>query len=186
MIPTLAENGRHLIEIQNVETDDDSISSENESDNDSPSSNELTENEDTEDKSDYDYEKTKLKCLYCDKEFLVQSYLEKHIKTIHTQTETFKCNKCDKLFSQKKHLKRHRENVHGYKRTGVLELKNMLSGNICSICGSTFTRADNLNEHVKRAHMKTAGEFICKFCNKKFDRKWNLSRHGKTCVSNLQ
>ena len=83
-------------------------------------------------------------------------------------------------------MKRHRETVHGVKRPDVLDLANIPNKNICTFCGSKFTRADNLNEHIQRAHLKTVEEFTCKHCGKKFNRKWNLSRHEDKCISNVK
>lgn len=179
---------RHLIEIHNIDyeaTDDESGSSDIESDNDPFSSYDMTEHEDTENESD-NFENEKLRCAFCDKEFSVQRYLDSHLKNKHSQRETFTCDKCDKAFTQKKHMKRHRETVHGVKRPDVLDLANIPNKNICTFCGSKFTRADNLNEHIQRAHLKTVEEFTCKHCGKKFSRKWNLSRHEDKCISNVK
>ena len=108
------------------------------------------------------------------------------MKVKHSQTETFTCDRCEKVFTQKKHMKRHRETVDGAKRLDVLDLTNMPNKNICTICGSKFTRADNLHRHTQRAHSKTEEEFTCKYCGKKFNTKWNLSRHEKKCLFNIK
>ena len=50
-----------------------------------------------------------------------------------------------------------------------------------NICGTNLTRIDNLNEHIKRAHLSQSDKFTCRLCGRKFDRKWNMKCHEKKC-----
>ena len=168
---------RHLIEIHGKrkedfldefeEDDDHTDSSETNCENttDTPSTQTDLES-DTDDESLFN-------CDFCDKTFLVQRYLESHIKANHTNIKVFKCETCDQTFTFSQALQRHEETVH-------IKSKN----NICDICGSKFTRIDNLNEHIKRAHMNDIKKFNCSFCGQKFNRKFSMTRHEQTCTSN--
>ena len=74
------------------------------------------------------------------------------------------------------------ETVHGHLKTDYINLTGRKKTNTCSICGTNFSRIDNLNEHIKRAHLKQSEKFTCPFCEKKFDRKWNLKCHEPKCT----
>ena len=69
------------------------------------------------------------------------------------------------------------------KKKGHLNLTGEKTKNTCEFCGTNFTRIDNLNEHIKRAHLEEKEIFTCRNCEKKFDRKWNLKRHEQKCIS---
>lgn len=73
---------------------------------------------------------------------------------------------------------------HGKKRSDFLEPNVVLKTNTCDFCGMNFSRMDNLNEHIKRAHLNENDKFTCKYCGRNFDRKFNMNRHEKTCKSN--
>ena len=177
---------RHLKEIHNIEYESDE-EQENESDENTLSSEEDTENEYADDKGDQVHDdENGLKCKVCAKEFSVRRYLEAHIEVNHTKKEPFVCDKCEQNFTLKRHLKRHRETMHGVKRPDIIDLKSRQKSNRCNICGSTFNRADNLTQHIKRTHVLPVKKFTCKYCGKKFDRNWTLSRHEKSCTSNIE
>ena len=75
--------------------------------------------------------------------------------------------------------------VHGKKnQSQFLEPKVVTKTNTCAFCEMNFSRMDNLNEHVKRAHSNGIDKFTCKYCGRKFDRKFSMNRHEKTCKSN--
>ena len=97
---------------------------------------------------------------------------------------SFNCDECSKTFTLKKNLKRHEEMVHGKKRSDFLELKGVSKSNPCGFCGMNFSRMDNLNEHIKRAHLDENDKFTCKYCGRIYDRKFNMNRHEKTCKYN--
>ena len=167
-------------EPEDINDESDSSDIDNKSENDSSNSDALNESG-REEKSTG----TGLKCNYCEKEFSVQRYLDTHIKDQHTARKTFICDQCDHSFTLNFFLKRHEETIHGKKKTGVLEPMGAPKSNTCNFCGMNFYRTDNLNEHIKRAHLKENKKFTCQNCGQKFDKKFNMNRHEKTCNVDL-
>ena len=80
-------------------------------------------------------------------------------------------------------MKQHEETVHGQEKQDHLNLTGEKKKNTSDFYGTNFTRIDNLNEHIKRAHLKENEMFTCRHCEKKFDRKWNLKCHEQKCIS---
>lgn len=111
-------------------------------------------------------------CSICDKDFLIESELDEHIKSHNipaNESKIFKCRQCMKVLPTKAGLKLHI--LTHYKDT--LKYK-------CNEpdCDKVFTCAGSLDMHLVRAHNKRTEE--CHICNKLFSNKYKLERHIKT------
>ena len=139
-------------------------------------------------------DKKKYKCHVCDRAFLQQEFLRRHLLT-HSGESPFKCEWCDKRFNQAVNLRLHTERVH----TRVLknechecgklfftasELRNHSLYHLqkrsfqCSACGQSFYEKRHLNRHIRRVHAKIKN-FYCKSCGKMFHEKYELNYHLK-------
>lgn len=120
-------------------------------------------------------EKEKYSCLICNKVFLRDVYLKKHMKchenkekNVSELEKKFMCEICAKTFTKISNLNKH--------------FKNHMSPNFkCTICGKEFFRKDVLENHVLVAHKKE--QFKCKECNKAFKSlkylKIHVMQHGE-------
>ena len=88
----------------------------------------------------------------------------------HGEIQPLHCDEGGQGFTMIHNLKRHKEIMHVQKNTST-----------CDFCEISFTRADNLVEHIKRAHVTETEKFKCGYCEKTFDRKWNMKRHQQKC-----
>ncbi|CAL4115975.1 unnamed protein product, partial [Meganyctiphanes norvegica] len=101
-------------------------------------------------------------CSVCDKLFLCNSYLKKHMRT-HTGERLYKCAYCDKSFTTNTILKDHMRSHSGEKPYQ------------CSQCDKAFKE----NRHLIN-HMNThSGEklYNCSVCDKAFSRNSYLRKH---------
>ena len=182
---------RHLLEIHGMNLNDVDCDSEDDPDeqntlcmdNDSDIKEEETDSE--EDCSDIDdnvdHNGKQVICDVCDKEFAIQRYLDTHMKSNHSQKQSFQCDECKTNFTLKENLRRHKQTVHVQQRTDSLNMTDVQRSYTCNECGTHFTRIDNLNRHIQLAQTKEMEKFECQHCGKKFDRKWNLKRHEEQC-----
>ena len=53
-----------------------------------------------------------LKCDKCEKQFISNPKLRRHIDGVHERQKNVQCETCDKQFFDKSHLKRHKQYVH--------------------------------------------------------------------------
>lgn len=83
-------------------------------------------------------ERNHFDCEYCNKTFLFQSRLERHL-LIHTKLKLFKCIYCSSSFSLKANLK-----VHIRIHTGTKPYKCPFPS-----CTKSFTQSNNLKVHLK-------------------------------------
>ena len=49
----------------------------------------------------------------------------------------------------------------------------------CEFCGKSFSRPDNLKDHIKLIHIDDCLKHACELCGKAFSRKADLVRHSK-------
>ncbi|XP_066962472.1 gastrula zinc finger protein XlCGF57.1-like isoform X3 [Macrobrachium rosenbergii] len=104
-------------------------------------------------------------CEYCGKTFKENQHLIIHT-TIHTGDRKFACGDCGQRFSQKSHLR-----VHAKLHTGEKDF-------VCEECGKRFTTKSEKRYHV----MTHTGEknFACEDCGRRFTKKSSLGWHYKT------
>lgn len=81
---------------------------------------------------------TSKRCMFCDKIFLKNSDLERHIRT-HTNERAFKCSKCNKSFKLKNTLERH------FKTHDKVIFT-------CVVCMSNYDSNKVLQNHIRRLH----------------------------------
>lgn len=78
----------------------------------------------------------------------------------------FVCDICGLKYSRTFNLRRHKESVHSSNAVSIP----------CPYCPSTFTRNDNLAQHIKFIH-NNLGANKCEFCGKQFARKHTMEEH---------
>ena len=102
----------------------------------------------------YDYEDpTKpYKCDIFPSRFAKETGLDKHVKSIHTNTKKFKCRYCVASFPTQMPLSAH-EKLH----TGGLSYD-------CEKCGATFPNPSGLKKHKAKQH-KVKQIYKCTMCN---------------------
>lgn len=81
------------------------------------------------------------------------------------------CYVCGKTYAQVSHLSRHTKSSHT--KESFLQ---------CTICDTTFTRAESLIRHLKlheQRHGASAskGPFKCPLCSKTYQQQYNVARH---------
>jgi len=90
-------------------------------------------------------DKRDLKCPHCDKAFVREEHLKRHIR-IHTDEPIHKCEVpgCNKAYTRKERLNKHLKFVH----LGVQPERLFW----CSLCGKDFNRKEHLQRHQKNVH----------------------------------
>lgn len=142
------------------------------------------------------------KCDICDKLFIQQNSLDRHVSIEHPDGDNYvcydckkgfkakeqliehtrvhllksvKCDDCGREFSRKYHLDRH------IGQTGCMGVPKQVYE--CWVCSKSFTRKDNLAEHLK-AHAgimnRKKKKFTCDFCMKEFNGLALLNIHVRT------
>ncbi|KAL1501100.1 hypothetical protein ABEB36_006488 [Hypothenemus hampei] len=112
-------------------------------------------------------------CYECKKEFSTKEFLIDHTK-MHS-LKAVKCEDCGREFSRKYHLDRH------IVQTGCMGVMKQVYE--CRVCQKSFTRKDNLAEHLK-VHAgilhKKKRQYTCEFCMKEFSGLALLQIHVRT------
>jgi len=81
-------------------------------------------------------------CKICSKCFSVKSSLTRHSR-IHTKEFPYKCKQCMKKFNDSSSMLRHMRTVHDNCRSFI-----------CSVCGFSCGRPDNLKVHILQHELK--------------------------------
>lgn len=118
-------------------------------------------------------------CHNCNYKFNRKSNLMRHIKKCSeiVETSTYKCEICNKSYKVKGfyliHLEDHR------RMNEVTEIKPQIQynnlDNKCEKCNKNFSRASNLQKHIKVIHNKE--RLNCEFCDREFNYDRSLKNH---------
>uniref|UniRef100_A0AAG5CXV4 C2H2-type domain-containing protein n=2 Tax=Anopheles atroparvus TaxID=41427 RepID=A0AAG5CXV4_ANOAO len=111
-----------------------------------------------------------IRCRFCPKSFKAYEYLDRHMRSTHSESDEFPCSfcnaKCPTAEIQTEHLKTHTEGKPF----------------ACTICGKEFTRRYHLERHVKYSNCGSDEKSVlpCEVCGKEFARIDNLREHLRT------
>uniref|UniRef100_A0A182RXB1 C2H2-type domain-containing protein n=1 Tax=Anopheles funestus TaxID=62324 RepID=A0A182RXB1_ANOFN len=114
-------------------------------------------------------------CCYCNAKCSTQTILEEHLKT-HDEGKPYACMACGKDFTRRYHLDRHEKHT----KCGMVPKEVEVLP--CEVCGKEFTRIDNLREHL-RSHMGQGArkrDYQCPYCSKSFYGSSLLNIHIRT------
>eukprot|EP00794_Sanderia_malayensis_P018034 gene18034-19840_t len=140
-----------------------------------------------------------LKCPICEKKYLKQSFLDKHLSAHHENENNevmapWKCPECDAKFRSAAKFQAHCKTQHGITRAfkcgkcdGYFSSKVVLNVHdrthtnerpySCSQCGKAFKQSSNLYDHLRKHNNDRP--FICGTCGKAFNLKGDLTKHLK-------
>lgn len=117
-----------------------------------------------------------IKCEVCGKMFASSWQLHVHSQ-IHTKFKPYACRFCGERFS-KAALRINHERIHDAGTTEhVHEAEGSNSELFCAICGSSFTKKDNLRLHIHKTHQ--VGPWLCRNCGKAAISHQDLFNHLK-------
>ncbi|XP_035897030.1 protein suppressor of hairy wing isoform X2 [Anopheles stephensi] len=114
-------------------------------------------------------------CCYCNAKCSTQEILDEHLKT-HDEGKPYACMACGKDFTRRYHLDRHEKHT----KCGIVPKEVEVLP--CEVCGKEFTRIDNLREHL-RSHMGQGArkrDYQCPYCSKSFYGSSLLNIHIRT------
>ncbi len=128
------------------------------------------------------------KCKYCNKEYISDSRLNKHIVNIH-KIKPYKCKHCDRKYKTNNSLKNHLSRKHNisykcpqcsknFKTNAGLNHHLPCNYNIgygCPQCDKHFKTSNGLNRHILCKHSNK--RYNCKHCTKKFKLDNDLKNH---------
>ena len=115
------------------------------------------------------------KCESCDKTFVSQGELTRHVKDVHLKIRSIRCDLCNKdlaggFFNLKKHMRRiHEGNEKLFK---------------CDHCQKGFSHKSTMDLHRRRVHLNERLN-PCEECNLTFATEKNLLRHRNICHINV-
>lgn len=110
-------------------------------------------------------------CHLCDKTFDHPGRYRQHMRRTHIpDIMTFACDKCPKFFGSEKKMLQHASSHRPVEQKKI---------HPCPDCDRTFSRAENVQLHIRRVHMKKR-EYVCEECGKALASKGALHRHQVT------
>lgn len=101
----------------------------------------------------------------CNKVFMVDRYLQRHVKLIHTEVRNYICDECGQTFKQRKHLL-----VHQMRHSGAKPLQ-------CEVCGFQCRQRASLKYHMTKHKAETELDFACDQCGRRFEKAHNRNVH---------
>ena len=147
------------------------------------------------------HEAPNLPCNVCDRMFRTRRQVNMHIQAKHSESpppSSLACSLCPKIFFTYQGLARHTRIGHRERPTPRMAfITNYLSRKkvkvVCRICGSSFGRRSNFNQHMRRIHthqgwihgqgflLRDSGEVMdtveCDVCGLNFADKKELTNH---------
>lgn len=110
-------------------------------------------------------------CHLCDKTFDQPRRYRQHMRYKHIpDIMPFACDQCPKFFASEKKKLQHSASHRPVEQKKI---------HPCPECDRTFSRAENVNLHIRRVHMGVRS-FVCEECGKALASKGALSRHQMT------
>ena len=117
---------------------------------------------------------SRIKCpvVGCDRSYVDNKKLYRHMRETHDNPETFACEHCNTKFSTHIELKRHVLDVHTEGRY------------VCKVpgCGASFTQSNNMERHMAELH---GNNYNCSFCDSAFPTLAEARAHEFTIHSDL-
>jgi Zinc finger, C2H2 type len=116
-----------------------------------------------------------LECRMCGKKFKLQSYLETHIRNIHTDNPMnhrrhVSCSQCGKVLKSTIALKNH-EALH----TSTQLPDEIFKPYQCDKCGLRFRLKSYIFNHIHNVHLKN--KYRCDICQLGFYKRYELEDH---------
>ncbi|CAB3386160.1 Hypothetical predicted protein, partial [Cloeon dipterum] len=120
---------------------------------------------------------TLMKCQKCPNTFQYPFELKYHLKVKHRNDSWrglqhrnlgFKCEPCKRYYKSEKLLKLHLNCIH--KRMNLKQ---------CAHCPKSFTRNENLKNHLAMTHFLIERKFECDQCERKFLAAYILAKHKR-------
>ncbi|XP_011154734.1 uncharacterized protein LOC105192357 isoform X2 [Harpegnathos saltator] len=112
----------------------------------------------------------KYQCSVCKKAFSTAYNYKQHIGIHFTDQQKFHCKECGVSFAWKSTLNKHIASTHS---------SNWPPKFVCDICPRVYSTLSQVNEHVKRDHLKQRNH-VCDHCGKSFFKSFDLKTHSRT------
>ncbi|XP_032674295.1 uncharacterized protein LOC116845577 isoform X2 [Odontomachus brunneus] len=112
----------------------------------------------------------KYQCSVCKKAFSTAYNYKQHIGIHFTDQQKFHCKECGVSFAWKSTLNKHIASTHN---------SNWPPKFVCNICPRVYSTLSQVNEHVKRDHLKQRNH-VCDYCGKSFFKSFDLKTHSRT------
>ena len=140
-------------------------------------------------------------CEYCNKHFISETKLNRHLYSQESCKHEYKCEKCNSIFHLKGEYNVHIRNIYCLDNDGNVintkkdinyENKEIIEGDViinngikfykCLDCGKLHNNRQSLNSH-KHRKIKCTEIFKCDKCNKEFHTIENLRKHNNKKIN---
>ncbi|XP_051174541.1 zinc finger protein 436-like [Leptopilina boulardi] len=109
-------------------------------------------------------------CYVCEKTLSSKYNFTQHMGIHYANHQRFHCKECDISFAWKSTLNKHNDSIHRPEGR---------QSYVCNICPKVYNNLSQVNEHIKRDHLKER-KHICPLCGKSFFKKFDLKSHFRT------